>query len=110
QPPKPVARVLNAISAAPSIDWKVKDLAQIAGVSYSTLRALFTASQGESLHSYLLRVRMDHARRLLSDSRLEIKQVADRLHFSSEFYFSHFFKRFAGISPRTFREQLKLKK
>lgn len=110
QLPRPVVQVLNAISAAPCVDWKVKDLAKIAGVSYSTLRALFTATQGESLHCYLLRVRMDHARLLLSDPRLEIKQIANHLHFSSEFYFSHFFKRFAGVSPSAFREQLKVRK
>jgi AraC-like DNA-binding protein len=110
QLPAPVVCVLNAISAAPCVDWKVKDLARIAGVSYSTLRALFTMSQRESLHSYLLRTRMDHARLLLSDPRLAIKQIADHLNFSSEFYFSHFFKRFAGVSPSAFREQLKIKK
>ena len=36
---------------------------------------------------------------------LSIKQVAEQMSFSSEFYFSHFFKKLKGVSPRNYREQ-----
>ncbi len=108
--PPQVLRVLDAIDSNPLHDWKVKDLSSIAGVSYSGLRTLFQASQGESLHTYILRSRLDQARLLLADQRLSLKQIAQQLHFSSEFYFSHFFKRREGMSPTQYRSQLKEKR
>lgn len=108
--PPTVARVLNAIAANPFQDWKVKDLATVAGVSYSSLRTVFQASQRESLHAHILRARLDQARLLLADPRLSLKQIAQQLHFSSEFYFSHFFRRREGMSPSQYRSQLKEKR
>jgi AraC-like DNA-binding protein len=36
---------------------------------------------------------------------LSIKQVADQMNFSSEFYFSHFFKKLKGMNLRDYRGQ-----
>jgi AraC-like DNA-binding protein len=67
---------------------------------------LFKASRSETLHDFLQRSRLAEARRLLGDTRLTIKEVAARLHFSSEFYFSHFFRRVSGMSPSEYRREL----
>ena len=77
----------------------------MAAISYSRLRHHFQRAQGETVHAFLQRTRLDLARRLLSDRRLAIKEVAQRLHFSSEFHFSRFFHRGAGMSPTRFRER-----
>jgi AraC-like DNA-binding protein len=103
--PASVIRVLNAVDAKPHYDWRVKELAAVAGVSYSGLRTLFYEVMGENLHNYDQRRRMEHAQLLLLDPGLSVKQVAEQMTFSSEFYFSHFFKKLKGISPRAYREQ-----
>ena len=36
-----------------------------------------------------------------------IKDVAGQLNFSSEFYFSHFFRHHTGMTPTEFRQHLK---
>jgi AraC-like DNA-binding protein len=105
--PVPVVRVLNAISANPLRDWKARELAGIGKVSYSGLRALFQTSGQGTIHGHIQRARLDQARLLLADERLSIKDVATQLSFSSEFYFSHFFRRLAGMSPSEFRQHLK---
>lgn len=103
--PEPVRRVLEAVLAAPERDWQAAELVRTAGVGYSRLRELFKASRAETLHAFLQRTRLDEARRLLGDSRLTVKTVAARLHFSSEFYFSHFFRRASGMSPTQYRRE-----
>jgi len=103
--PEPVRRVLEVVLAEPDRDWQAAALAKISGVSYSCLRDLFKASRAETLHDFLQRIRLDEARRLLGDSRLTIKEVAAHLHFSSEFYFSHFFRKASGMSPTQFRRE-----
>ena len=44
------------------------------------------------------------AKRQLVYTTQTIQQVSDDLGFSEPAYFSRFFKRFAGVSPRAFRE------
>jgi AraC-like DNA-binding protein len=104
--PMPVVRVLNAIAANPLRDWRAKELAAIGKVSYSGLRALFKRSGQGTIHQRIQQARLDQARLLLADERLSVKDVAGQLSFSSEFYFSHFFRRLTGMSPRKFREHL----
>jgi AraC-like DNA-binding protein len=101
--PAPVKRVLDAVLVDPARAWRAAELAGIARVSYSGLRALFRTSQHESLHDFLRRTRLDQAQLLLADDRLTVKEVALQLNFSSEFYFSHWFRRNAGLSPSRFR-------
>ena len=105
--PPPVMRVLNAIAANPSRDWKAKELAVIAKVSYSGLRAAFQKSGQGTVHEHIQRARLDQARLLLADKRLSIKDVSGQLNFSSEFYFSHFFRHHTGMTPTDFRQHLK---
>jgi AraC-like DNA-binding protein len=105
--PVPVVRALNAIAADPFRDWKAKELATVAKVSYSGLRALFHSTKQGTIHQQIQRVRLDQARLLLADERLSVKDVAAQLNFSSEFYFAHFFRHGAGMSPSEFRRHLK---
>ncbi len=105
--PAPVVRVLNAISTNPERDWKAKELAAVAKISYSGLRAHFHAVGQGTIHQHIQRVRLDKARLLLADKRQSIKQVAGQLSFSSEFYFSHFFRHHTGMTPSEFRQHLK---
>lgn len=105
--PAPVARVLSAIAANPTRNWKASDLTKVSKVSYSGLRALFQAAGQGTLHQHIQRVRLDQTRLLLADKRLSIKDVARQMDFSSEFYFSHFFRRHTGMTPTEFRMHLK---
>jgi AraC-like DNA-binding protein len=105
--PLPVVRVLNAISANPLRDWKARELAGVGKVSYSALRALFQAAGQGTIHRHIQQARLDQARLLLADQRLSVKDVAAQLSFSSEFYFSHFFRHHTGMSPSEFRQHLR---
>jgi AraC-like DNA-binding protein len=101
--PTAVSRVLDAVLSHPARAWRAAELAGIARVSYSGLRSLFKATQHESLHDFLLRTRLDQAKLLLADERLSVKEIAWRLNFSSEAYFSQWFRRNTNTTPSTFR-------
>jgi transcriptional regulator GlxA family with amidase domain len=53
---------------------------------------------------YLQRVRVQHARELLKDIDLSIKEVAARTGFSDPYHFSRVFRRIDGLSPAYYRE------
>jgi AraC-like DNA-binding protein len=101
--PASVARVLACVGAHPERQWRAHELARVAGISCSGLRTQFKQAQGETLREFLVRVRLEQASLRLGDPRLTCKEVARQLNFSSEYEFSHFFRRGAGISPSQFR-------
>ena len=105
--PPAVARVVDAVSANPARKWQARELARVARISYSGLRAQFKQAEGETLREFLHRTRLEQARLRLGDPQLACKDVARQLDFSSEHEFSHFFRRATGISPSQFRLRAK---
>ena len=52
-------------------------------------------------------LRQREARRNLQYTRMTITQLSDYLGFSDAAYFSRFFRRYSGMSPKAFRETIK---
>ena len=89
--------------------YRVESLEQVAsqvGLSESRLSHLFRAETGETPWTYLERVRMDEARRLLAATTIPIGRIAQRVGFASEFYFSRRFRERIGSSPRDYRRAM----
>lgn len=84
----------------------IDELAEVAGMHRSTLSRSFSQDTGITLKKYLSHQLQLRAALLLRESKLSIKEIARRLNFNDEYYFSHFFKRESGVSPREFRQQI----
>jgi AraC-like DNA-binding protein len=56
-------------------------------------------------YTYLLRERLTLARQLLETTPMPVKEIADRLRYADQYYFSNAFKKETGLSPTAFREQ-----
>lgn len=80
-------------------------LAKKLGMSYSGFRCLFKAHTGIAPHRYQIDIRINKARRLLAGTGLSVTEIADRLCFSSVFYFSRLLKQKTGLSPMAYRER-----
>ncbi|UKI34755.1 MAG: helix-turn-helix domain-containing protein [Lentisphaeria bacterium] len=65
----------------------------------STLSRSFSRDTGITLKKYISHQLQLQAALLLRESRLSIKEIARKLNFNDEYYFSHFFKRESGVSP-----------
>jgi two-component system response regulator YesN len=61
---------------------------------------IFKAETGETLTSYITRKRLSKAMELLKASNLKIYEVADRVGFSNQYYFSNVFSKYYGFSPK----------
>jgi len=83
---------------------KLKDLAESVYMNPNYLCTVFRSEVGESIHQYVTRIRMERAKLLLSVSTLKIFEVAEQTGYSSTQYFSHAFKKYAGMSPVEYRE------
>lgn len=76
----------------------VAEIARFCAVSEASLKRIFDKYTGISVHKYLLRLKMKVATELLKDGE-SVNNVAERLGFRSQSYFSKAYKRECGISP-----------
>lgn len=59
-----------------------------------------------SMISYLNQIRIDHAKELLENPGIKIKDIANLVGFEDEKYFSRQFHKNTGLSPNEYRNQL----
>ncbi|MHB9797513.1 helix-turn-helix domain-containing protein [Pseudomonas sp. MT3] len=74
------------------------------GISAAHLNALCRRLAGQSALQMIHQRLLLEAKRHLVYTAMTIQQVSDSLGFSEPAYFSRFFKRYAGVSPRAFRQ------
>lgn len=84
----------------------VPELAELVGLSTSHLQAIFRRAVGTGPVAYLRSLRMARGRELLLLTRLPIAEVARRVGYRDQFYFSRHFSAAHGCSPTSYRTQL----
>lgn len=77
----------------------LNEAAEAAGVNSTYLSYLFRQEMGIGFASYLLNLRLEHAKKLLKESDLKIWQIAEKSGFHDYHYFSKVFKKAVGMSP-----------
>ncbi len=101
-----VARSLRFIWSHFHESITVKDLVGVAAISRRGLHKAFLDHLGRTPGEELHRVRIEHARKLLSESNLKIEALAGMCGYSSTNSFSIAFKQATGTSPKQFRDKL----
>jgi AraC-like DNA-binding protein len=93
-----LATVMARIHAEPGRPWTLDSLAQLAGVSRTTLAVRFREVIGMPPLTYLTMWRMFIAERRLR-AGVALGQIAADVGYRSESAFSHAFKRVMGVAP-----------
>lgn len=84
-----------------------QDLCQKFNISQTYLGKLFRRYQGMSVSTYLTQMRVEKAMELIrGDPELLIKDVAERLGYRDQFYFSRVFRSYTGVCPTEFIERI----
>jgi AraC family transcriptional regulator len=79
------------------------DLASACSLSESHFARCFRASYGISVHRHLIQLRIEHAKRLLSDTRKSLVDVALHLGFCDQAAFTRAFSRIERLTPARWR-------
>ena len=69
------------------------------GISTSHLNDVFKAYTGMTPYQYFISIKILKAKELLEKGGQSIKEIAFRLGFNDQYYFSRLFKKKTGISP-----------
>jgi two-component system response regulator YesN len=85
------------------------DLRQVAhaiGCNSSYISRIMKQELGISFKDFLTRLRISQAVRLMEDRELSINQIAEKVGYSNQHYFSAAFKNCQGMSPSEFRKNM----
>lgn len=74
-------------------------LARECNISEIYFRKIFTEEYKLSPKQYLIEVRIDKAKQLLTDGFLKTNAVASQCGFTNQYHFSHIFKEKTGFTP-----------
>ena len=83
----------------------LKSTAEYLEVSPSYLSAVFSRDMGETFIDYLNRIRIEAACLYLQQNRLKVYEVAFKIGYRDEKYFTKVFHKLQGMSPAEYRKQ-----
>lgn len=100
-----VAAALHYIAEEATHGIRIDDVVRHVGVSKSTLLRRFQKELHRSPKDEITRVRLDHAKELLTNSKLTIRAVALRCGYATVEYFITAFKSLTGQTPASYRQE-----
>jgi len=87
-------------------DLTLEEVSREVHVSPYYFSKLFKEQTGDNFINYLTQRRVDTAKQLLADGRLNVKTICNEIGYNDPNYFSRLFKRFEGVTPTEYREQV----
>lgn len=97
-----VEKLIHYIHQNIGSQMSLKDLSDRSELSPQYLSKVFKEITGFSVIEFINKSKMDMAKLLLLDNNLKIKEVAGKLGFKDEFYFSRIFKKTEGVCPSAY--------
>jgi AraC family transcriptional regulator len=101
--PWQMKRVVETVDANPGASHTISMLAQGCGLSSSYFARAFRETTGLAPHQWLTRRRIEHACRLLAQTRMELSEIALACGFVDQSHFSRVFARQEKRSPGKWR-------
>lgn len=105
RPDMPIQRVIELIHHRYWDRLSLARLAREVGVSKYQLSHRFTRAVGLPFRAYLLSVRLERSKELLSVGQASITEVAQAVGFSDLPRFDKLFKRYTGLTPSAYRSR-----
>ncbi len=100
-----IESVRDRIMQFPEQAWTINKMAKLSGYSPSYFSSIYVKRYGCSPKAELLQRRLEIAEQMLLFSKLSIGEISERCGFQSVYYFSKYFKKYHGVSPREFSQK-----
>jgi len=104
--PEAIAQSCRYIEANFKTNLSLADMANLTNFSISHFSMLFKEHTGSSFVSYVNRLRVDEAKKLLRTSSYAVSEIADIVGYASGPYFTRVFKAHTGVSPLEYRRRM----
>lgn len=97
-----IVRVINQMKSENFKGLSIEEYAKISGLSKYHFIRQFKMITNLSPHQYKAKILVDKAISLFNTTNMNISEVATALGFDDSFYFSRFFKKHTGESPKKY--------
>jgi transcriptional regulator GlxA family with amidase domain len=85
----------------------IEAVAKRAGMSVRNLSRRFRSATGEAFSTYVQKLRIEHAKRLLESTDSSASEIMYRVGYNDERSFRRLFKQHTGLAPRCYRNKFK---
>lgn len=102
---EPIHRSIMYLNAHLAEPLQIQDLAETAGYSLSYYKQKFKQEMGITPSEYIMLQKMEHAKKILTETDTSITEIAFSLGFSSSNYFCAVFKKFMDCTPKDYRRK-----
>jgi len=99
--------VISYINSHFSENLKIEDLAAKAFLQTTYFSNLFSKQFGIGPQKYLSRIRINNAQSMLENTDFPVKEIAEKVGYDDELYFSRLFKKYVGLPPTLYRKRRK---
>jgi AraC family transcriptional regulator len=96
-------RVRLAIEGQYLHEYRLSELAALAGVHRVHLVREFRKHYGTTIGEYMRKLRMDYAYQLLGQTKLTLREIAAACRFADQSHFTKQFKKLSGLTPAEYR-------
>ena len=86
--------------------FSAKYMAASFDTSVSNLSHFFKKNMGVSISAYVDQIKLEKAKQLLRDSDMKVGEIAELLQYGSSTGFAVMFKKYEGMTPKEYRENL----
>ena len=104
----PLKSSLKHIHSYYTTKIEVPQLAKLENLSNSRYIVVFKKQMGKSPNEYIIDLRMQFAKNLITNTNMSIKQISERVGYSDQYFFSRLFKKNFGVSPQGYRKEKQL--
>lgn len=101
-----IRKVLTQIDSDLTADLSLRTQAELLNINSCYLSTLFKKETGTTLTEYVNRKRIDHAIFLLNTTNLQIQMIAQYCGIPDVNYFTKIFKKYIGITPKDYRDNI----
>ncbi|MFN8258169.1 MAG: AraC family transcriptional regulator [Bacteroidales bacterium] len=98
-----IGHVMEYIENSYSKNISLEELAQISNMSVRNFQRIFKNATGDSPIDYLIKLRLEKAKKMLQSTDFQVADIALRTGFNEYNYFSRKFKNQIGLSPLKYR-------
>lgn len=100
---RPISACQNYIFTHLYEDITLNHLAEVAGMNPSYLSVLFKKEVGHSLREYIQLSKVEEAKNLMTFTNHSLTEISSLLNFYDQSHFTKIFKKFAGVTPKQFK-------
>src|SRR5262245_36841931 len=99
-----ISKAIDFMEANLERSLDLRTIAEATGLSPSHFARQFRATVGRAPHQHLIQIRIDRAKRLLSETDGGIAEIAFACGFANQEHLTRLFKRSCGLTPAAYRK------